>query len=58
MISLEDNKKLHAALIENLKTKNYKFCQEAIEHLMGKFGGEVDTFYEIIMSRCKESLVE
>ena len=50
---LEEHIKMHSELIEQLKIKNYKFCSDVIEHLMGKFGGELDSFYEIILARCK-----
>lgn len=44
---------LHANLIKEYYNNNYQFCQDAIEHLMGKFGGELDSFYEEILSRIK-----
>lgn len=50
---LADHIKMHGELIEQVKVKNYKFCADVIEHLMGKFGGELDSFYEIILQRCK-----
>ena len=54
--NLDSNIKMHAELIEQLKVKNYQFCIDAIDHLMGKFGGELDSFYEIIQSRAKLAL--
>jgi hypothetical protein len=42
---------LHENLIKNLALKNWDFCEQAIEQLMGKWGGELDTFYEDIRSR-------
>lgn len=53
--NLDADIKLHENLIEQLKLKNYQFCLDAIEHLLGKFGGELDSFYTIIQSRAKES---
>ena len=44
-------KELHSNLIENYAKKNWSYCEQAIEHLMGKWGGEVDSFYEDIRSR-------
>jgi hypothetical protein len=44
---------LHENLIEELKKENYKFCLDAIDHLLGKFGGELDSFYTIIQERAK-----
>jgi hypothetical protein len=54
--NLDSHIKMHQELIEQLKVKNYQFCIDAIEHLMGKFGGELDSFYEIILERCNENV--
>jgi hypothetical protein len=48
---LESLKALHAAFIEAYKEKNYKLCRDAAEHLIGAFSGEVDSFYQEILSR-------
>lgn len=53
--NLDAHIKMHTELVEQLKVKNYKFCQDVIDHLMGKFGGELDSFYEIILQRCKDA---
>lgn len=52
---LDDNKKLHKEFIVQLKEKNYEYCESAVPDLLGKFGGELDSFYEIILERCRES---
>lgn len=44
-------KELHVKLIENYAKKNWSYCEQAIEQLVGKWGGEVDSFYEDIRSR-------
>jgi len=44
---------LHGNLIKNLKLKNHKFVKDAIEHLKGQFGGELDTFYQHVEDRLK-----
>lgn len=49
--NLEQYKSLHQKFIEEYYNKNYKFCIDAIEHLTGKFGGELDTFYNTILDR-------
>jgi hypothetical protein len=51
LMNLESYKKLHQQLIDEYYKKNYKFCVDAIEHLTGKFGGELDTFYSTILDR-------
>jgi len=38
-------KELHAGLIENYAKRNWNYCEQAIEQLMGKWGGEVDSYY-------------
>jgi hypothetical protein len=43
--------KLHDEFLHGYQTKQYDYCRQCIEHLMGKFGGEVDTFYEEILRR-------
>lgn len=48
---LEHHVKLHDHFVEALRTKNYKVCYDLYEHLLGKFGGEVDSFYEEIIKR-------
>ena len=43
--------KLHESLIENIKKQNKDFCLDAIEHLKGQFGGELDSFYVNVEER-------
>ena len=47
----ENLKLLHTKLIENYGLRNWNYCEQAIEHLMGKWGGELDTFYTDLASR-------
>jgi hypothetical protein len=49
--ALESYKTLHASLIKNYKIGNWKFCNDAIKHLHGKFNGELDTFYDVFKDR-------
>jgi hypothetical protein len=48
---IENLKELHNNLIVNYGKRNWNFCEQAIEHLMGKWGGEVDSFYQELMTR-------
>ena len=48
---LEQWTKLHNDFLHGYETKQYNYCRQCIEHLTGKFGGEVDTFYEEILKR-------
>jgi hypothetical protein len=47
----ENYKNLHTNLIKNLALKNWSYCEQAIEQLMGKWGGELDTFYADLLAR-------
>jgi len=53
---LERMKTLHAELIKNYKIKNWDFCLQALEHLSGKWGGEVNTFYADLGSRINQHM--
>ena len=48
---IENLKELHNNLIVNYGKRNWNFCEQAIEHLIGKWGGEVDSFYQELMTR-------
>ena len=56
--TLAESIRMHAFLIEQLKNKDYEKCIEALSHLYGKFGGEVDSFYTEIAKRITESADE
>jgi hypothetical protein len=47
--------KLHNDFLHGYHTQQYNYCRQCIDHLMGKFGGEVDTFYEEILKRIATS---
>lgn len=47
--------KLHNEMLEGYKNKDYNYVRQCIEHLIGQFGGEVDTFYEELLRRINES---
>jgi hypothetical protein len=43
--------KLHENLINYYRKKDWNFCEQAIENLIGSFNGELDSFYSEIQSR-------
>lgn len=45
---------LHHKLMENYSQKNWKFCEDALEHLVGKWNSEIDSFYHEISNRIKQ----
>jgi hypothetical protein len=48
---LEQWIQLHNDFLNGYQTQQYDYCRQCIEHLIGKFGGEVDSFYTIILER-------
>ena len=48
---LSKQKDLHHNLMENYRRRDWNFCEQAIENLAGKFGGELDSFYAELQSR-------
>ena len=55
---LESWVKLHNDFLEGYHNQQYKYCLDCIGHLKGKFGGEVDTFYDEILRRINEKDVK
>lgn len=48
---VESHRKLHHNLLENYRKKDWNFCQNAIDQLKGRWGGEIDSFYEDLSER-------
>lgn len=42
---------LHTQMIKNYRLGNWKFCEDALEHLQGRWNGEVDSFYQTLLAR-------
>lgn len=51
MAQLQHNTKLHTEFIKAYKNSDHQLCNGLYPHLIGKFGGEVDTFYYEIVQR-------
>jgi hypothetical protein len=45
MMTADSYKDLHYKLMENYQKQNWIFCEDAIEHLTGKWSSEIDSFY-------------
>jgi len=45
---------LHNNLMKNYRLRNWKFCEDAIEHLRGQWGGELDSFYTEMSQRISQ----
>jgi hypothetical protein len=48
---LEAYKKVHNDLLENYRGREWTYCEHAIEGLMGKWNGELDSFYSDLLLR-------
>ena len=47
----ENLRAVHAGLITSYSQREWPSCEEAIEQLTGKWGGEVDSFYQDLQTR-------
>ena len=55
MFNVEKNLELHKNLVKNYKLRNWKYCEDALEHLVGKWNGELDSFYKDIADRVEKN---
>ena len=51
MLAIESLKDLHSNLMVEYRKRNWRYCEDVIEHLTGKWGGNVDTFYSELYQR-------
>lgn len=49
--TIEKTTKLHNDFVQAIKDRDYNLCRGLYIHLVGKFGGELDSFYEEIIKR-------
>ena len=54
MPKLESMKNLHANLLIEYRKKNWNYCNQALEHLMGFWNKELTSYYENLQSRINE----
>ena len=54
MSTLKQYVDLHGHLIDNLHKKDFNYCKEVIDKLKGSFGGQVDSFYDHVLSRISQ----
>ena len=43
--------KLHHNILINYRQQHWDYCEKAIDSLMGKWNGDVDTFYQELLHR-------
>ncbi len=51
MPDLERLTRLHATLISALNRQDWSTVVEGVSHLRGKFGGELDSFYDVLIEQ-------
>ena len=51
MGSLPDNVSKHNQLVEALENEDCNRARDLCRELMGKFGGDLDSFYEVVIDR-------
>lgn len=51
---LDQYRNLHNNMMKNYRLKNWKYCEDALEHLRGRWKGVLDGFYNEIDRRIKE----
>jgi hypothetical protein len=53
-VTMEPYKKIHADVIKYYKQRQWNYCEQAIQGLMGRWGGELDSFYKNLLARIVE----
>ena len=51
MGQLQQWRELHEKLIKNYGLQNWDYCEQAIEHLMGRWNQKLDSFYQDLLGR-------
>ena len=51
MPAIESLKDLHSNLLAEYRKRNWRYCEDAVAHLIGKWGGELDSFYSELLQR-------
>jgi len=53
-VTMDSYKKIHADLLDAYRNQHWNYCEQAIAGLMGRWGGEIDTFYADLLSRVEQ----
>jgi DNA-binding transcriptional regulator YbjK len=54
MFTVDRYRELHQNLMRNYRLANWKFCKDALEHLQGRWSGELDSFYQSLAQRIEQ----
>lgn len=53
--NIKSDIELHEKFVQAIKDDDVKLCVDLHQYLLGKFGGELDSFYDIVVHRCKST---
>lgn len=48
---MEKSVELHNTMMLEYRQQNWTYCEQALEHLQGKWAGELDSFYKELATR-------
>lgn len=51
---VESMRELHANLLDNYRKKDWNYCNQALDFLVGFWGHELDTYYQSLRDRIAE----
>lgn len=51
MAYTESKRDLHENLLINYRKKDWNYCNQALDHLIGSWNGELDSFYQELRGR-------
>lgn len=51
---VESYVKLHHDMMKGYRTQQWNYCEDALKYLVGKWNGEVDSFYQVLKQRIQE----
>jgi hypothetical protein len=54
MLVMQQYLDLHANLMPNYRRQNWPYVEQAIEHLMGRWDNQLDSFYKDVLDRVQE----
>lgn len=52
--TMEAYKKIHADVIKYYKQRHWDYCEQALQGLLGRWGGELDSFYQDLLARVRQ----
>ena len=54
LLQIDRWRDLHSNLMKNYRLRNWSYCMQAIEHLQGRWNGQLDSFYQSLLQRIQD----